>query len=509
MKADNSDRILDIAKRRGFFWQSSQIYGGIAGFYDYAHLGTSLKRKWENVWRNYFLSLDDNFYEISPSVIMPKDVFVASGHLESFVDPVVKCSKCKNVERADHLLETELKQNFEGISKEDMAELIKKHNIRCPKCRGELKEIGELNMMFPLNVGTSDFTTAYLTGETAQGAYVNFKLEFEALRKRLPMGLAVVGKAFRNEIAPRNILIRMREFSQAELQIFFDPDNINQHPDFSGVAGYKLRVFPVRNRKSKRIDELQCRDAVKRLKLPKFYVYHMARVQQFYLELLKLPKAKFRFKELSDDEKAFYNKHHWDVELDLPSVGGFREVAGVHYRTDHDLKGHQEVSKQKMEVSIDGKGVLPHVLELSFGVDRNVYALLELAYEQEKGGRDVLRFPRIVSPFDTAIFPLVNKDGLPEKARELKSNLINSGFLVFYDSSGSIGRRYRRVDEIGVAAALTVDHQTLKDDTVTLRDRDSMKQVRLAAGDVPDALKRFLHGERLDGLGRLVAKASA
>jgi len=502
MGAD-ADKILDIAKRRGFFWQSSQIYGGIAGFYDYAHLGTMLKRKWENVWRRFFLTIDDNFYEISPSVIMPKNVFVASGHLESFVDPIVKCIKCKNVERADHLLESAIGAgNFEGISKEEIERLIKEHNIKCPRCGGELREIGELNMMFPLRVGTSDATDAYLTGETAQGAYVNFKPEFESLRKRLPMGLAVVGKAFRNEIAPRNVLIRMREFWQAELQIFFDPDNISKHPYFKSVAKYKLRLFPVKNRNKNRIEEVSCQDAVKKLGLPKFYVYHMAKVQQFYLSLLGLPKARFRFKQLSDEEKAFYNKYHWDVELNLQSVGGFKEVAGIHYRTDHDLRGHQEISKEKMEISIDGKKVLPHVLELSFGVDRNVYALLELAYEREKGVRDVLRFPRLVSPFDAAIFPLVKKDYLPARARELQCVLMDHGFQVFYDESGSIGRRYRRVDEIGVVASLTIDHETLKDDTVTLRDRDTMKQVRVDTKDLPDVLKRFLHGENLDKLGK-------
>jgi glycyl-tRNA synthetase len=319
------------------------------------------------------------------------------------------------------------------------------------------------------------------------------------------MGLAVVGKAFRNEIAPRNVLIRMREFSQAELQIFFDPDTINQHPDFKSVAKYKLRMFPVKNRKTKakNIDELTCQDVVKKLKLPKFYVYHMARVQQFYLNLLKMPKARFRFKQLSDEEKAFYNKYHWDVEMDTSSFG-WVEIGGVHYRTDHDLKGHQEVSKEKMEVNVDGKNILPHVLELSFGVDRNVYALLEMAYDQEKGVRDVLRFPRLVSPFDATIFPLINKNGLPKKAKELQQQLMDNGFTVFYDSSGSIGRRYRRVDEIGVAASFTIDHQTLKDNTVTIRDRDSMKQVRIKIVDVPQTLNRFLHGENLEKLGKLV-----
>jgi len=498
--------IVELAKRRGFFWQSALVHGGIAGLYDYAHLGTMLKRKWENEWRKFFLGLDGNFYEMQASVIMPEAVFRASGHLEHFVDPIVKCAKCGNTERADHLLEEELKENFEGVTPEEMSRLIKEHNVKCPKCGGNFDSAGVFNMLFPLRVGAGkDSQAAYLTGETAQGAYVNFKMEFDALRKRLPLGLAIIGKAFRNEIAPRNALIRMREFTQAELQIFFDPDAIASHPRFDEVKGCKLRLFPVANRASGRIDEVTCGDAVGTLKLPKFYVYHMAAIQQFYLDVLKLPKERFRFRQLSDEEKAFYNKYHWDIELDLASLGGWKEVAGLHYRTDHDLAGHQKVSGQSMLVDVEGKKVLPHVLELSFGVDRNVYALFELAYGEEKvkgEERVVLRFPRMVSPYDAGIFPLVNKDGLQEKAREIQRLLEEAGFRIFYDDSGSIGRRYRRIDEIGVAAGITIDYDTLGDSDVTLRDRDSMKQVRVNIDELPGALKAFLKGEGLERLGR-------
>lgn len=497
MKAD----ILDIAKRRGFFWQSSLIHGGVAGFYDYGHVGSLIKMRFENLWRGYFIGLDDNFYEIQTSVIMPKAVFEASGHLKHFVDPIVKCSKCGNTERADYILETELKENFEGMTPEELMKLIKKHKIKCPKCKGSLKGVGVFNMLFPLKVGAGkDIQTAYLTGETAQGAYVNFKLEFEALRKKLPMGLAIIGKVFRNEIAPRNALIRMREFNQAELQIFFDPDKIGEHPKFKEITKYKLRVLPVSARKSGKTLEIGCVQALKRLKLPRFYVYHMAKIQQFYLDLLKLPKKRFRFRQLSDEEKAFYNKYHWDIELDLPSLGGFKEVAGIHYRTEHDLKGHQEISGQNMVVDVDGKKVLPHVLELSFGVDRNVYALFELAYKEEE--RTVLMFPRLVSPYDAAVFPLVNRDGLNKLAKDVQEMLREQGLIVFYDDSGSIGRRYRRMDEIGTAACITVDYESKKKNDVTLRDRDTMKQVRVKVKGLVDALKRFQNGEKLEKLGK-------
>jgi glycyl-tRNA synthetase len=507
---DKTDAILEIAKRRGFFWQNSLIHGAMAGFYDYAHLGTLLKNKWQGLWRDYFLGLDDNFYEISVCHIMPEHVFKASGHLASFVDPVVRCRKCGNTERADHIIEDALKENFEGASLERMTEVIKQHNIRCPKCKGPLEETGTLNMMFPINVGTGEeVRKAYLSPETAQGAYINFKLEFECLRRKLPMGLAIIGKAYRNEISPRNVLIRMREFTQAELQIFFDPDTITEHPKFHEVENYKIQVFPAKNRESGKIEEIPAKDVVAKFGMPKFYVYHMAKIQQFYLEKLKLPREIFRFRQLTDEEKAFYNKYHWDIELNLESLGGFKEVAGLHYRTDHDLLGHQKVSGESQEVNIDGKKFIPHVLELSFGVDRNVYALFELSITEEKVGteeRSVLKFPKIVSPQDAGIFPLVNKDGLPEKAREIQALLKERGFMVFYDQSGSIGRRYRRIDEIGVAAGITVDYDSVQHHDVTLRDRDSMKQVRVKISELPGVLKRFLNGEDLEKLGKLLKR---
>ena len=494
----SSDQLIEIAKRRGFFWQGSAIHGGLAGFYDYAHLGVFLKRRWENLWRKYFLGLDENYYEIQPALIMHEKVFQASGHLQSFADPIAKCGKCGNAERADHIVEAHLKETFEGLSPEDLLKLIKKHGIKCDKCKGEITEVTQQNMMFPLKLGVGkQEKQGYLTPETAQGAYVNFKQMFEVCRKQLPLGIAIIGKAFRNEIAPRNALIRMRELTQAELQIFFDPDTIEDHPNFKEVENYKLRLFPVVNRKTNKIEELACKETVEKLKLPKFYVYHLAKVQQFYLDVLKLPKEKFRFKQLSDEEKAFYNKYHWDMEMDLESLGGYKEIGGVHFRTSHDLSGHQKISNQSMEVSINGKKFIPNVLELYFGVDRNQYALLELAYTEEKE-RTVLKFPRIVSPFDAGIFPLVNKDGLQEKAKEFQKTLEDHGFIVFYDEGGSIGRRYRRIDEIGVAAGITIDYDSLKQDDVTLRDRDSMKQIRVKIKDLPQILRKFLNGAELE-----------
>lgn len=492
----------DFAKKKGFFWPSSEIYGGFTGFYDYGFNGTLLKRKFENTWRKYFLGLNDNFFEVEPSDIVHEKVFIASGHVEGFVDPVARCSKCGTQHRADHILEDFLKESFEGMTPDQLKEIIKKHDVRCPKCKGELKEVYVLNMMFPVDSGGDK--RGYLRPETAQGSYINFARHFNLLRNRLPIGLAIVGKAFRNEISPRNLTTRMREFTQAELQIFFDPIEIENHPQWSEVKNYKLLLHPVEKRDVKPV-EIKCEDAITEMKIPKFYLWHMAKVQQFYLDVLKIPKSKFRFKELSEEERAFYNKIHWDIELDLPSLGGFREVGGVHYRTDHDLLGHQKTANKSQDVFYNGKRFIPHVLELSFGVDRNVYGLIELNYEEE-GDRTVLHLPPAVAPFQAAVFPLVNKDGLDKKAKEIFSDL-KKRFDVVFDQSGSIGKMYYREDERGTFYCITVDYDTVKKKDVTVRDRDSKKQVRVKIKDLQSTLEKLLLGEvRFEKAGKPIKK---
>lgn len=478
----------EIAKRRGIFWQSSSIYGGVSGLYDYAHLGTLIKHKWQNLWRKFFLSLNDNYFEIEASEIMPKNVFEASGHLESFVDPIVTCEKCQNKERADQILEEELSESFEGMDPKELGKLIEKHNIKCSNCGGNLKNAGHFNMMFQLN------DDLFLRPETAQGAYLNFKQEYIALRKKLPLGLAIIGKAFRNEISPRNVLIRLREFTQAELQIFLDPKNMDKHEKFDKIKNEKIKIkfHDEKNGKERTIKKLH-------EKFPKFYLYHMLKMQQFYLDKLNIPKEKFRFRELSKEERAFYNKYHLDLELNLSDLG-FTEMAGLHYRTDHDLKGHNEISSEKLKVNSDGEKIIPHVLEISFGVDRNIYGILDISIDK-KEKRSLLKLPKLIAPFDASVFPLVSKDGLPKKAREVKKILENEDFNIFYDEGGSIGKRYRRVDEIGVPAAITIDYDTKENDDVTIRDRDSMDQIRTKIEELPKMLKQFINGKPLNKLG--------
>ncbi|MBR9682079.1 MAG: glycine--tRNA ligase [Candidatus Aenigmarchaeota archaeon] len=460
-----------LAKRRGIFWQSSEIYGGLSGFYEYGHIGTLLKRKIENIWRQYFLNLDDNFFEIEPSSIMPEKVFKASGHLDNFVDPIAKCKKCGTEHRADHIMEEFLKENFEGMTAEQLTALIKKHNVKCPKCKGALGNVDVFNMTFPINLGVKSDTTAYLRPETAQGVYVNFLQQFNVTRKKLPLGLGIIGRAFRNEISPRQLIIRMREFTQAELQIFIDPSSIDKHDKWDIVKDYELILKPVKNKKA---IKMTASDAVKKLKLPKFYVWYLARTQEFFLDVLGFPENKFRIRELNDEERAFYNKYHWDVEIDVESLGGFREIGGVHYRTDHDLSGHEKISKKSQHVSVDGKKFIPNVLEVSMGVDRILYSLIDIGYTEEND-RSYIKLTPHLSPFMAGVFPLVKKEGMPEKAKEVYNSL-RCCFDVFYDESASIGRRYARADEIGTAFCITIDGDTMKNDTVTVRERDSTDQ---------------------------------
>ena len=473
-------------KQKGFIYPSSEIYGGISGFYDYGHLGTLLKRNLETTWRKFFLGLDSNYFEIDACQIMHHDVFKASGHIEHFLDPILNCSKCEFTERADHfLLEHTKEKHIEGLSVKRYDELISHYGLKCPKCENELSPVKMVNMMFPVYLGTSQSQIAYLRPETAQSPYVNFKLQHEILRKKIPLGLATIGKAFRNEISPRNLTLRGREFTQAELQIFFNPQNFEVN--FKEVADQKLNMLLVKDRKEGVVKKI----AGKSLKkdLPEWYIYHLAKIQEFFLDVLGVPTDKFRLFELTKEERAFYNKYHFDVEIDLNNLG-FTEVGGLHYRTDHDLGGHQKTSGQKIEV-MDEKGekFVPRVLELSFGVDRMVYSLLDLNYVKDsKRGNIVLGLPKQLSPFFCAVFPLVkNKEKIVGKAQKVFKEL-NEVYSCYYDKSSSVGRRYARADEMGVVNCVTVDFDSLDDGCVTIRDRDTTKQKRVKISELKNKL---------------------
>ena len=496
------DELATFCKRKGFVYPSSEIYGGLAGLWDYGHLGTLLKKNFENIWRDYLLGLHDNFFEIEAAEIMPEKVFVASGHLKNFTDVAARCKK-GHIERADHILERNLGKKFEGMSSEEMSGLIQKNKIACSVCKSSIEYVGTINMMFPVELGVGAVTKAFLRPETAQSPYVNFKLQHEVTRGKLPLGLALIGRAYRNELSPRNMLLRQRAFVQAELQIFFNPGKINEHSDFESVKNYKLLLIES-ERREEGIKEASCTELAKRI--PRFYVYHMAKVQQFYLDVLEFPRDKFRFFELNEKEKAFYNKYHFDMEADLGALG-WTEIGGVHYRTDHDLKGHQDISKQNLAVYDEEtkERFIPHVLELSFGVDRNFQTLLTFAYEYEKKRENViLHLLPSLAPIKAAIFPIVKNDEKTVKiAREIYNEL-RKEWKVIYDESGSVGRRYSRNDEIGTPLCITVDEESLKDKSVTVRDRDTTKQVRVKILELRDVIARVVKGESVLKLGKIV-----
>jgi glycyl-tRNA synthetase len=480
------DDLTAFAKSKGFFWPSAEVYGGAAGLYDYGHIGALLKRRFENAWLAYFVESSPDYYLIDGSTILPEKPLISSGHAARFNDILVGCSKCHTYYRADVLL-SDLKINVsEGASPAEIDDLVKENRVKCPKDKGELLPAKAFNMMIDLHLGPEKTDKGYLRPETAQTAYLNFYREFNAMRKALPMGLAVIGKAYRNEISPRQGLYRMRELIQAELQIFFNPDKFDV--DFNKLKKTEMTVIPYKTKKEVRISAERM---VKEYGIPEFYAYHMAFIDIFYKNVLGVPDEKIRFLEKGGDEKAFYNKVHMDIEVDVESWGGFKEVGGLHYRGDYDLSSHTRGSNQDMSVTVDGRKVMPHVLELSFGVDRNIWMLIDVFYTKD-GERKVLKLKPFLAPFNAALFPLQKDEKINEKISEIHDSL-RGKFKIFVDESGSIGRRYARMDEIGTPFCITVDFETVDKNsenynTVTIRNRDTKDQKRKRISDLAEFL---------------------
>jgi len=564
--ADKFERVSDLARRRGFFWPSYEIYGGISGFISWGPLGSVMKRKIEDKFRDMFLRRL-NFYEIESPIIAPERVFKASGHLDHFKEPMVECTKCKRKFRADHLLQevTNLSsQETDRMGLHEISEEIKRRNITCPECGGSFSEPKYFLTMFQTYIGPYSDNIGYGRPEAAQGIFVEFKRLFEQVRERLPIGFATIGHALRNEISPRQGPIRLREFTIIDLEFFFDPEK-PQCPFIDEVADETLRIVLAENRLKgdERAVELSVKDIIDKgyIKV-EWHAYFMALAKRFVASL-GIPEDKQRFIEKHPWERAHYSSQGFDQEVYLDRWG-WVEVAGFNYRTDYDLRGHSLESGVDMrvfklsdeenvrtevkvkpliqnisrtfgekapevisalrnvnpkvlssalkaqgfyelgnfkitsehveviytEVKEKGKRFIPHVIEPSFGSDRLAYAALEYAYTI-KDNRVVLKLPRDIAPIQLAVLPLVSKDGLPEKAKEVYKLLIDEGFTVEYDESGYIGKRYARFDEIGVPLCITIDYQTLKDNTVTIRDRDTWKQVRTDIKELPNLLYKY------------------
>jgi glycyl-tRNA synthetase len=470
---------MKLALERGFYFPSCEIYADAhAGFWEYGPTGNNLKNKFIELWRRELLRRDD-MLEIDGSQIMSKSVFVASGHLDNFTDPIIKCKKCGATFRADRFItEKTGKEIPELLSRIEIDNIINEYKLRCTSCNGSFYESDRFNMMFKVEIGPSK-EEAYLRPETCQTIFVDFPRIFKTMRGRLPLAVAQIGKSFRNEIAPRQSLFRLREFYQAEIEVFCNPNRLNELPKFEQIKDTPL-LLSIKNSSH----SISAEDAIHKGYLPnKLVAYYLSLLSLFYSKT-GINMERTRFRQLSDEEKAFYATTAFDFEVET-SIGWI-ELVACNYRSDYDLKRHSETSKQNLHVvdPSDNTKVLPHLFELSMGIDRSIYSILDHSYyEDTEAERVVLKLVPQLAPVLVGVFPLVTKDGLREKAQDIYSKL-KLDYSAFYDESGSIGRRYRRLEEIGAPFVLTVDNQTMNDDTVTIRNRDTMLQERVKVSEI-------------------------
>ena len=501
------DQVVSLCSRRGVLFPTGEIYGGLAGFFDYGPVGVELKKNLENAWWKHFVTLREDVVGIDGSIVTNPKVWKASGHLDSFTDPLVDCTKCKLRFRADHLVEDELKLSVDGIGTKQLDEMIVSHKVVCPKCKGELGNVRVFNLMFSTRVGVleNEENKVYLRPETAQSIFINFKAVQGTSRKQLPFGIAQVGKAFRNEIAPRNFVFRAREFDLAEIEYFVHPEKLNVCPLLSMEHLEFTALFYTSEMQAgkKKHEELKVSDLLDSGVIgAKWHAYWLVESYNWLTEVVGLKKENLRFRQHVKDELSHYSSETWDIEYNYP--WGWKELQGVANRTNYDLSQHTRESGKELVVFDEATKtkVIPYVIEPSIGIGRLLFTvLLDAFYEKqekkeeqetanekgtEKGngkGKDevknVLRLKPAISPVKFAVFPLMKKDGLAEKAREVCAMLKSLGVAVEYDESGSIGKRYARHDEIGTPWCITIDYDSLKDNDVTLRERDSGKQKRL------------------------------
>jgi glycyl-tRNA synthetase len=575
MKSEG-ERLAELAKRRGFFLQSAGAYGGVAGFYTYGPQGATLKDNVESAWRDRFVTREGHM-EISAPDVMPEAVFEASGHLDGFDDMIVECADCGESHRADHLVEdaTDL-EDVESLPAEDVAELMAEHDIRCPTCGAPLagESVEDFNLMFETNIGPGSSSPGYLRPETAQGIFVEFPQLAEYARNQLPFGVAQIGKAYRNEISPRKALVRVREFTQAELELFVDPET--DEPPLERVADVEVPLYsaPAQDDGVRGVKSLTVREAVDGGVVGDPWIAYYLGLSKRWYERVGVDMDRFRYRQHLAGERAHYAADCWDAESEVD--GDWIEITGFAYRGDYDLRKHAEHSGEEFSVfrpydepitverpAVDpdmsvlgpefggaagdvadalsalaerdpdafreaegtvtvevdgehydvpldaanfaveavtesGEQLTPHVVEPSFGVGRVVYTVLAHAMDTDvvdDEERTVLRLPATVAPTTVGVFPLMDRDGLAEKARDVAATLRDAGLAITYDDAGAIGRRYRRQDEIGTPYCVTVDYDTLEDDTVTVRDRDSTDQRRVPLDELAGTVAALVAGE--------------
>lgn len=566
------DKMINISTKRGFLWSSFEIYSGVSGFTDYGPLGAILKNNIMQLWRKKYIA-GEGFYEIESPTITPKEVLKASGHVDNFTDPMAQCISCKDVFRADHIIEEVTSLEVEGMSNEKLDEVVKKHDITCPNCGDKLSEIWNYNLMFKTNIGAKGNKIGYMRPETAQGIFIQFKRLSRFFKNKLPFGVVQLGKAYRNEISPRQGVIRLREFTQAEAEIFVNPED-KTHPMFHMISDEEL----VLNSQATQIEEkdpitITVKEALDtRIVANEILIYQIYLAKKFLKEL-GIPKEALRFRQHLPNEMAHYAIDCWDVEVKTDRYG-WVEIIGIADRGDYDLKSHSkyineelnlfiqydspktvsktiakpnmakfgpsfkqnapkvknflenssddnilaikssieekgkyitdihgekfeiqkgDVNFEDIEEEVKGEKITPHVIEPSFGIDRILYSVLLHSFHtsQSEGDKDYFKLANSIAPIQIGVFPLMNKDELNKVAIQITSNLRNSGFRVDYDTSGTIGKRYARADEIGVPIAITIDYNTLEDNKITIRNRDTEKQERIDVNKLNKVVEKY------------------
>ncbi len=490
----NIEEMATFCKKKGFVYRSADIYGGLSGFFDYGPLGVEVKNKLKQRWYKFIVQDRQNIVGQDGSIITNPKVWKASGHIDTFSDLILTTKKTKTKIRADHFIEDQLKISAEGMSAKEIQALITKHKLKHNK--EDFEEIKDFNLMFSTQVGPSDESaaTSYLRPETCQSIFPNFKLIVETTRQKLPFGIAQIGKAFRNEISPREFLFRQREFEQMELEFFHNPKEkecpelTKKHKDLK----FQFLSAKTQDAKKTKMETVSVADIIKQKLITGWQAYWLAEYFFWYTEELQIDPKNIRVREHMKNELSHYSSATFDLDYKFPF--GFKEIFGLANRGQFDLTQHQKHSKSKLEYfdETTKEKIIPNVIEPSQGIDRLFLALLFEAYnvrKDEKGKEVVvLKIPQQLAPYYCAILPLVkNKEAVRGKAKEVYE-MLRKCYPSFYDEAASVGRRYARADEIGIPYCITIDFETLEDDAVTIRHRDTGEQERVKIKDLRNKL---------------------
>lgn len=566
----NHDKMTNISRKRGFLWPSFEIYSGVSGFTDYGPLGATLKNNIMQKWRKQYV-VQEGFSEIEAPTVMPKEVLKASGHVDNFTDPMCKCTECGEVYRADHIIEENINKDVESLENEELDKIIEDNNIRCSECGGKLSKIWDYNLMFKTQIGAKGNKVGYMRPETAQGIFILFKRMLRYFRGKLPFGVVQLGKAYRNEISPRQGVIRLREFTQAEAEIFLNPNN-KKHPKFHTIENVKFRLCSQEVQMNE-TDEIivTAKEALnKGIVSSEMLIYQLYLARKF-LEELGIPEEVLRFRQHLPGEMAHYALDCWDVECKTDKYG-WVEIIGIADRGNYDLTAHSKESNEELNVyipydevkivkktiirpnmakfgpsfkqyspkvkayldnlsseevqeiktkienegkyiikldtdlellpehvkfedieeEVKGEKIIPHVIEPSFGIDRILYCVLLHSFVDE-GEKEYFKFKKEIAPIQISVFPLQNKKEMPEISQKITHSLREEGYFVDYNISGSIGKRYAKSDEIGIPLAITVDFDSVEDNSVTVRNRDTEEQDRISIDNLNEYINNYLN----------------